>query len=109
MLLRPAVFIGLAAMLPLGVAHAQSDYLATGIGIQSCAFWLSDPRRENEGIAWLYGFWTGANMMNQRDRHLGSGTDSEGRVAEVKKLCSTKPSMSLVDAAANAYAGMARK
>jgi hypothetical protein len=37
--------------------------LLLGIGRQSCAAWMANARSEAEGSAWLLGFWTGANFL----------------------------------------------
>jgi hypothetical protein len=102
-------FFAMAILLALESqdASAQSAYHSVGIGNRSCAFWLSDPRRENEGIAYLYGVWTALNMVNPRNGFVGSTTDNEGKIAEVKRVCLGKPSMAFVEAIAEVYTGIA--
>jgi hypothetical protein len=74
-----------------------------GIGASSCAFWLSTPARTNEGIAWLMGYWTGVNSMNQTTHLIGANSDGEAIIAEVRKRCVAEPSARMTDAVAATY------
>jgi NAD(P)-dependent dehydrogenase (short-subunit alcohol dehydrogenase family) len=106
---RPVFVIALLLAIKSQDASAQSAYHAVGIGNRSCAFWVSDPGRENEGVAYLYGVWTALNMVNPRNRFVGSKTDNEGKIAAVKQVCLGKPSMAFVDAVAEAYTSIETK
>ena len=72
----------------------QQQVLITGIGRMSCAYWLSEPVNEGEG--WILGFWSGLNYANART--IGQHTDGEGIITEVRKVCATRPSMTLAGA-----------
>ena len=88
-------------------AQQSGTYRAIGIGIHSCAFWLSDPRRTNEGIAYMYGAVTVFNMTNPRNNFIGSADpNNEGMIGELKKICTDRPSKSLIDAIAEVYMRM---
>ena len=81
----------------------QEQTLIAGIGRMSCAHWLS--QSINEGDAWVLGFWSGLNQANART--VGQHTNGEGIIAEVRKVCATRPSMTLAGATFTAYSGMA--
>ena len=87
---------------------AAQQYWAFGIGGRSCAFWQSDPRLENEALAYIAGMFTGMNMMRSATSTgkgmVGKNTDMAGIVAEVKKLCTAQPSMNLSNAVGEVYA-----
>ena len=89
---------------PEGSALAQPPQaLIAGIGRMSCAHWLSQSFNEGEG--WILGFWSGLNFANART--VGQHTDGEGIIAEVRKVCATQPSMTLVKATFTASSEMA--
>ena len=77
-------------------------------GTQSCASWLSTPANEEEGRWWLVGFWSGRNMQNGDNGRVGSSTDSEGIIGEVKRICAGEPSLQLITAAGRVYVEMER-
>jgi hypothetical protein len=79
-----------------------------GIGRSSCATWQSSLRYRYEGEAWILGFWSGLNSFNTQDSAVGSQTDGEGVIAEVKKVCDKGPSTSLSDAVEVVYFSMAK-
>jgi hypothetical protein len=81
----------------------QQQVLITGIGRMSCAYWLSEPVNEGEG--WMLGFWSGLNYANART--VGQHTDGEGIITEVRKVCATRPSMTLAGATFAVYSQMA--
>jgi hypothetical protein len=83
-------------------ALAQQQALITGIGRMSCAHWLS--QSFNEGEAWILGFWSGLN--HAKARTVGQHTNGEGIIAEVRKVCAARPSMTLVGAAFTGYSEM---
>lgn len=74
-----------------------------GIGLSSCAYWLSTPMRENEGMAWLLGYWSGVNAVNQKTHMVGASTDGEAIIAEIRKRCVAEPSTRMSDAVAITY------
>ncbi|MFN3351773.1 hypothetical protein [Pseudorhodoplanes sp.] len=86
----------------------QGSFFEIGIGNRSCEHWLSEARLEQEGIAYILGFWSGLNMTSANNRNVGRGRDLESIVGEVRKVCSSRPSMDLIDAAADAYETMAK-
>src|SRR5262245_44427837 len=84
------------------LAQPQQALIA-GIGRMSCSRWLSQSFNEGEG--WILGFWSGLNLANART--VGQHTDGEGIIAEVRKVCATRPSMTLVSATFTVYSEMA--
>jgi hypothetical protein len=80
----------------------KGQALITGIGRMSCAHWLS--QSFNEGEAWILGFWSALN--HAKARMVGQHTNGEGIIAEVRKVCAGRPSMTLVGAAFTAYSEM---
>jgi hypothetical protein len=101
-----------AALLGIPVPATQSDSgrpIWTIGGTQSCAAWLATPASETEGRWWLAGFWTGRNMQNGSNGQVGSSTDSEGIIGEVRRVCEAEPSLQLVTAAGHVYVEMDRQ
>ena len=78
-------------------------------GTQSCASWLATPDSETEGRWWIAGFWSGRNMQNGTYSRVGSSTDSEGIIAEIKRVCQGEPTLLLINAAASVYVQMDRE
>jgi hypothetical protein len=72
-------------------------------GSISCATWLADPISENQGIYWLFGYFTGRNVESDGPGMVGHGTDSQGIIAEVKLICEKSPSTLLGGAAHQVY------
>jgi hypothetical protein len=95
----------------IGSGVAQKLVLVHGIGRMSCAHWLySNIDKFDEGRAWLLGFWSGLNHLNETNHHkVGHHTDSEGIIAEVRKVCETRPSMTLGVATVTVYFEMANR
>ena len=83
----------------------QEQALIAGIGRMSCAYWRSESI--NEGAAWILGFWSGLNHANART--VGQHTNGEGIIAEVRRVCAARPSMTLAGATFTAYSEMASK
>lgn len=97
------VFAYVCAILP-STAYSQAVPMNSfGIGIRSCATWLSTPNKENEGSIWIYGAWSGMNFKNPENHIVGSTSDSNGIVAEVRAICSREPSTTLGSATLQAY------
>ena len=93
-----------------GHALAENDnFLVFGIGLSSCAHWQSTPSRQREGAIWIYGYWSAANHIADTQRQTGRHTDADGIVGEVKKVCDTRPSMGLVEAAGIAYFNLSKR
>jgi hypothetical protein len=86
------------------LARPQQALIA-GIGRMSCAHWLSESFNEGEG--WILGFWSGLNLANART--VGQQSDGGVIIAEVRKVCATRPSMALVNATFTAYSEMASR
>jgi hypothetical protein len=80
----------------------QQQALIIGIGRMSCAHWLA--QSFNEGEPWILGFWSGLN--HAKTRMVGQQINGEGIIAEVRKVCAVRPSMTLVGAAFTAYSEM---
>jgi hypothetical protein len=64
-----------------------------GIGRQSCASWLMDFQSEQEGSAWILGYWSGINYSDAMAgrRAVGESTDGPGVLGEMKKRCRERP------------------
>lgn len=77
-----------------------------GIGTKSCAYWQSSGATLAEGRAWAYGYWSGLNTFNNQDHMVGSRTDSDGIIGEVKKLCDSHPSITFGTAVLAVYGAM---
>ena len=77
-------------------------------GTQSCAAWLATPTSETEGRWWIAGYWSGRNMQNAARGQVGSSTDSEGIIGEIRRMCLAEPSLLLINAAARVYVEMDR-
>ena len=77
-------------------------------GTQSCAAWLATPASETEGRWWIAGFWSGRNMQNGAYGRVGSSTDSEGIIGEIKRVCQSEPTLLLINAAGRVYVEMDR-
>jgi hypothetical protein len=83
-------------------ALAQSVQMF-GLGTTNCAYWLSTPSRKSEGSAWLLGYWSALNTVNEKNHLVGKDADGKAIIAEVKKICAAEPSTSMVDAIARVY------
>ena|SRR5579864_7689134 len=90
--------------LPAIAADAERGLVyQLGIGRSSCAHWLADAANERDGVNWLLGYWTGVNSTNPKNKFVGSSTDGDAVVAEVKLICIASPSTTLVDATVAVY------
>jgi hypothetical protein len=89
-------------MVEPALAQPQQALIA-GIGRMSCFHWLSNSIDEGEG--WILGFWSGLNLANART--VGQHAAGAEIIAEVRKVCATRPSMTLVNATFTAYSEMA--
>jgi hypothetical protein len=96
----------LAASTVLATAPARSAYF--GIGINSCANWLT-PGKERDGRVWILGFFSGLSEMDPAGSEVGNETDAPAILAEVALICGKNPSMHLKDAVAQHYRSRGRK
>ena len=56
--MRLATAIVILSLVTPAMAQETRPTLMMGIGRLSCATWLADPYSENEGSAWLLGYWS---------------------------------------------------
>ncbi len=75
-----------------------------GIGRKSCATWNSENNAQVQ--AWALGYWTGLHVMNPKDHTVGSSTDGEGIIEEVRLVCQAHPPMGILDAENIVYGRM---
>ena len=90
---------------------AAQEYYAIGIGNKSCGYWLSNARRVNEGNVYIGGFFTGMNfraMTLGAKGDVGAGTQVEGIIAEVEKVCRDQPSTDLIIAIGKVYSRLSK-
>jgi hypothetical protein len=78
--------------------------MAFGTGRMSCATWNSE--NDAQVQAWTLGYWTGLNVMNPKDHTVGSSTDGEGIIGEVRLVCQAHPAMGVLDAENIVYGRM---
>jgi hypothetical protein len=86
-----------------GAATPLTAAWQVGIGRMSCAHWLSSPQSASEGEVWIMGYWTGVNVVNDKNHMVGSHTDADAIFGETKKICTNEPSSVLSDAVARVY------
>lgn len=87
--------VAIAALSFPAVAQ-EANVWVVGIGGMSCAVWISDPRAEAEGNAWILGYWSGVNMAN--DSSVGNSTDGLGIIERVKAECRANPALRVLSA-----------
>jgi hypothetical protein len=97
--LARALMVGAVICSP-PLAFAQDTVLYFG-GAQSCAVWQSSPRNQLAGQTWILGFFSGHNYASAQ--RVGQSTDASEITAEVKKICTARPTMRLREATAEAY------
>lgn len=96
--------IAIITTLLLTTTGARAEHLSFGMGVGSCATWLSTPSSESRGGSYVTGMWTGLNAANSTGRHtVGDTTDGFGIIAEVKKTCGEQPSMAFAEAIMRTY------
>ena len=71
-----------------------------GMGLRSCATWLTERGFRVSGDQWLLGFWSAYNMATGKD--VAGTSDGGGLVGEVELVCKASPSLTLVNAALRA-------
>lgn len=96
-----SVFFLMALSAP-GDAVERGRTVTLGIGALSCANWQMSRNSEMAGQHWIMGFWTGLNVHGQ-NHMVGEKTDAPAIWAEVWKICSESPSMTLLDATGTHY------
>jgi hypothetical protein len=100
-------------MMAAALATAKSDQVVSltvyGMGNESCAHWLSDSTFQRDGESWFMGLWSGLNIFNKVNHNVGSNTDGDGRLGEMKKFCEAHPSTKFMDAAEAVYNKMFRE
>jgi hypothetical protein len=74
-----------------------------GIGLESCAHWLSNPQTESAGANWILGYWSGMNIFHSDNHMVGSKTDGDAIIGEVRKICNQSPSTKLNEAISAVY------
>ena len=82
------------------LAFAQDTVLYFG-GAQSCAVWQSSPRNQLAGQTWILGFFSGHNYASAQ--RVGQSMDASEIIAEIKKICTARPTMRLREATVEAY------
>lgn len=75
-----------------------------GMGVESCAK-AFNPTYADKTEDWILGFVSGMNAV--KGSNVGRNTDAQGVIGEVRLICSQRPSMRMVEAAAEAYKKMA--
>lgn len=86
------------------VAREPVEVMTAGFGAQSsCAAWSKD---DSQGSIWLLGYWSGRNVEAQKA--VGSTTDADGILDEVRLICEAEPSLPMASAVARVYATLAK-
>jgi redox-regulated HSP33 family molecular chaperone len=98
-----AALVGAALVCPASAEETKVSVQMTGIGSMSCAHWQSTQARRSEGIAWIYGFWTGLNYVAAASEQMQSKINTAVIVSEVEKTCARRPSQVLASAVWNTY------
>ena len=79
-----------------------------GTGGFSCGAWVAKRINDNFAQAWILGYWSGLNTgvtaFTEAATSVGSSTDADGIIEEVRLLCRREPSLAIYTATANAYA-----
>jgi hypothetical protein len=83
-------------------------YLTYGMGNQSCASWTDNPAATVAGDQWILGYWSALNLVNTTNKSVGSKTDGEGVLGEVRLYCQQHPSMLINAAVSDVYVRMAK-
>ena len=106
---RP-LLITLHLLLPShGLARAENASIdLTGIGSQTCAYWLSSRDHKLEGTVWIYGFWSGLNYVAAASQQAPSKATGSAMVAAVEAVCKREPSSLLATAAWSAYIDLSK-
>lgn len=102
---RNTFFIFLALTATASAAPNNNPIPVTifGMGNSSCAHWLSNKTLERDGQSWLLGYWSAINIENTVRHTVGTNTDGDVILAEVKKICANEPSEILTSAVGRVY------
>lgn len=99
-----ASMVAVVCVVTMGEVPGQApDFYALGQGRLSCANWLSRPEYERDGQSWILGYWSAINLANPANHAVGSRSDGDGIVAEVKRICLAEPSANLYQAVDRVY------
>lgn len=98
--------IALALMLAQAGANPVPMISGFGMGGYSCARAFASENL-NQTQSWIFGFWSGVN--NTRGLQVGSHTDGDGVLGEVRRVCASHPATLLYVAAEKAYANLHRQ
>jgi hypothetical protein len=112
MLKRISLVILLSTAAGGAIAADGADQIAVnlaGIGMKSCAYWLSGPSHTSEGSVWIYGFWSGLNYVAAASEQGQSKATGAEMIATVEKLCRHEPSRVLASAVWSAYIDLNKK
>lgn len=96
----------LGAGLLAPVAQAEESRVAVelnGIGAMTCAHWRSSAATREEGIVWIFGFWSGLNYVAAASEQDHPNLSAKQVIAEVARICATDPTQVLASAAWSAY------
>jgi len=88
---------------------AQLPTQIFGTGLFSCATWDANPPYVAGMNAWILGYWSGLNSNNVGNHRVGKSTDANGILAEVHRVCSDRPSLSLFLATREIYTRFLRE
>ncbi|HEX3972536.1 MAG TPA: hypothetical protein VHX19_14495, partial [Stellaceae bacterium] len=78
-----------------------SETYLLGQGLHSCANWLSRPEYYRDGEQWILGYWSALNVSGSSA--IGSHSDGEAIIAEIKLICVAEPSTGLTTAIDRVY------
>lgn len=90
----------------LAAANPDPPLLQMGLGTLSCATWLTNADAERRGAQWVFGMFSGMNMMTaigDKPGVVGKSTDQPGVIAAVKKVCDADRSLLLSTATTTVY------
>ena len=106
--LSVAVLMALLPAICLAADPPELRVHIIGTGGFSCGAWVSKRINDNFAQAWILGYWSGLNTgvtaFTETATSVGSSTDADGIIEEVRLLCRREPSLAIYTATANAYA-----
>jgi hypothetical protein len=94
------IVVMLAILVGVGKPGAAPvEVMTAGFGAQSsCASWSKD---RSQGSIWILGYWSGRNVEGANG--VGSTTDADGILEEVRLICKAEPSRPMIDAVDEVY------
>jgi hypothetical protein len=101
--LRALMLASQAVIICQAAAQSTTEFYTLGTGTYSCANWLSRPEYERDGAEWIFGYWSGLNLLNVENHAVGSRSDGAAILGETRKICLTEPSTRLPDAVNHVY------